>query len=425
MRYVAYPALSVVLAMLCGAPDGQAAEPPTVPQPESALGLRSFIDIAPDYSDKILDWQWHVTEKAVAPLEGVASGELTPGKLYVSALARGSANMEHTNIIGKFPLLGQFPTDHKKQKRAGAWILNNAHLGLTLVPTSWLTGFVEAIYTDLTYPGQENFQLRKAFVSIGDLKLFPIYASFGKNTVDFGDMRAFNPFVHTMTAHYFNAQTEDGQFLLGFKQDGWHVTATAFGGGRQLRVADSDHERGTIGNYALNASKTFEFGDGIRIKLGGGYLDSTIYNTPVAHHTSRDISSSGPRIRNGAWDVNGMVSYRGFDLQAEYTQTTTKWPAADSPVSAMTIQARYTTELMGWTSVLSAGFSRGQQGKDGTPWHEMRQWVAGLEIKPHKQVSLAAEYVHSSDFVPLVRIQQSADPRVKSDTWTLGARMHF
>ena len=424
MRHLLYSVSIAVLASLCVPTGGHAADP-DAPLTYQDIGLRSFIGVSPDYSDKMLDWQWHVTEKAVAPLDSLASGELKTGKLYIGALARASANLEHTNTFGKFPLLGQFPTGHKKQNRAGEWILNNAHIGLTYAPTDWMVGFVEAIYTDLTYPGQENFQVRKAFVTVGDLKRLPIYASFGKNLIDFGDMRAFNPFVHTMTAHYFNAQAEDAQFLVGYKQDGWHVTATAFGGGRQLRVADSDSPRGSIGNFALNASKTFEFGDGIRVKLGGGYLDSTIYNTPVAHHTSRDISTAGERIKNGAWDVNGMVSYRGFDVQAEYTCTTTKWPAADSPVSALTVQGRYTTTLMGWTAVVSGGFSRGEQGQDGTPWHEMRQWVAGLEIKPHKQLSLAAEYVHSSDFVPLVRIQQSADPRVKSDTWTLGARVHF
>lgn len=414
--------LSLSLLALAGAV--QASHANDVPPP-AELGLRSFIDIAPDYSDRILDWQWHVNGKAVAPLEAVESGELVAGKLYVGAMARFSENLEHTNIFGKFPLLGQFPTKHKKQKRAGEFVWNNAHIGLTMVPTEWLTGFVEVVYTDAVYPGQDHWQARKAFLSVGNLKQFPVYASFGKNSIDFGDMRSFNPFVHSMTNHYFNAQAEDGQFLVGYKKDGWHFTATAFGGGRQLRVADSKHRRGSIGNFAVNGSKTWDFGDSLIVKLGGGYLNGTIYDSTLAHHTSRDIALAGSRVRNGAWDVNGMVSYKGFDVQAEYTSTVKDWPAGGAKVTAMTVQGRYTTTIQGWTTIASVGFSRGSQGPDNSTWHEMKQWVAGLEIKPHKQISLAAEYVHSSDFVPLVRLRNSADPRVRSDTWTFGARVHF
>lgn len=425
MRSRALLPLLYVVSALALLAEARAGEPATLTPTPEALGLRSFIDIAPDFHDRMLDWQWHVTEKAVAPLDGVASGELQPGKLYVGGLVRGSVNLEHTNILGKFPLLGQFPTKHKKQNRAGEFLWNNVHVGITAVPTEWLTGFVEVVYTNLVYPGQDQWQARKAFVTVGNLKQFPIYASFGKNSVEFGDMRAFNPFVHSMTNHYFNAHTEDGQLLVGYKQDGWHLTASAIGGGRQLRVADTPGKRGSISNFAVNGSKTWDFGDSLLVKLGAGYLHGTIYDANVAHHTSREISTSGQRITNGAWDVNGMVSYKGFDVQAEYTSTVKDWPVAGAPVTALTVQGRYTTTIQGWTAIASAGFSRGSQGPDGTKWHEMKQWVAGFELKPHKQVSLAVEYVHSSDFVPLVRLTTSADPRVRSDTWTFGARLHF
>lgn len=417
-------ALPLVLALAAGiAAPARAAD---TPQPAAAdLGLRSFIDIAPEYSDRILDWQWDVTDKAVQPLEAISAGTLTPGKAYVGGMVRWSYSNEHTNTIGKYPFLGQFPDQHKMQRRIGEMMFNNAHLGLTIVPTRWLAGFAELIYTDKTYPGQDNVQLRKAFVSIGDLKAFPIYASIGKNSIDFGDMRSFNPFVHSMTNHYFQAQTEDAVGSIGYHRDGWHIVASAIGGGRQLRVADSPDQRGTIGNYALNASKTFDFANGLKLKLGGGYLDNTIYNTATPHHTSAQVASAGTRRHNGAWDVNGMVSYKGFDLQAEYTATVKDWPATNHPVSTLTVQGRYTTSIMGWDTILSAGFSRGEQGKDGTNWHEMRQVVAGLEIKPHRQLSLMAEYAHLSGFVPLIAIQRVADPAVTSDVFVFGARAHF
>lgn len=389
------------------------------------FGLRSYIDIAPDYSDRILDWQWDVNDKAVQPLEALASGQLQPGKLYLGGMARWSYTNEHTNVLGKFPFLSQFPDQHKQQKRIGETMFNNTAIGLTLVPTSWLAGFAEVIYTDKTYPGQDNVQVRKLFVSVGDLKRFPVYASFGRNSIDFGDMRSFNPFVHSMTNHYFQAQSDDPVGVLGYFRDGWHLTATAIGGGRQLRVADSPERRGTVANFALNGSKTFEFADGLRIKLGGGYLDNTIYNTATPHHTAGQVGSAGARRHNGAWDVNGMASYKGFDVQAEYTATVNNWPATDHPVSTLTVQGRYTTDIWGWQTIVSAGFSRGEQGKDNTRWQQMRQIVAGLEIKPHKQISLMAEYAHLSGFVPLIAIQKVADPLVRSDVFIVGARAHF
>ncbi|HRK23670.1 MAG TPA: hypothetical protein PLQ11_01830 [Beijerinckiaceae bacterium] len=410
------------LGFVCSAYASDAPSPaPLTPD----IGLRSYIDIAPDYSDRILDWQWDVNDKAVQPLEAIKNGQLAPGKLYVGGLVRWSYSNEHSNTLGKFPFLGQFPDQHKKQFRIGETMFNNTHLGLTLVPAHWIAGSAEVIYTDKTYPGQDNVQIRKAFISVGDLKTFPIYASFGKNSVDFGDMRSFNPFVHSMTNHYFNVHSEDAVGMVGYFRDGWHVTASAIGGGRQLRVADSPSKRGSIGNFAINGSKTFEFADGFRVKLGGGYIDNTIYNTPTPHHTSRQVAASGARVHNGAWDVNGMVSYKGFDVQTEYTSTVGRWPATDHPVSTLTVQGRYTTDLWGWQTIISAGFSRGEQGADNTRWQQMRQIVAGLEIKPHKQLSLLMEYAHLSGFVPLVAIKSVADPGVRSDVWVFGARAHF
>lgn len=428
MNHSSLATLSLAGFGLILATGAHAADPLTaVPKlPEAAdLGLRSYIDIAPEYSSRLLDWQWDVNDKGVQPLVALQSGALTPGKLYLGGMARWSYNNERSNTFGKFPFLSQFPDQHKKQKHIAEMMFNNVHLGLTLVPTNWMAAVAEVIYTDLTYPGQDNVQLRKAFVSIGDLKQFPIYATIGKNSIDFGDMRSFNPFVHSMTNHYFQAQSEDAVGTIGYYSDGWHVTASAIGGGRQLRVADSPDRRGSVGNFAVNASKTFEFGDSLKLKLGGGYLDNTIYNTATPHHTSRQVAAAGQRVHNGAWDVNGMVSYKGFDVQAEYTSTVDPWPATDHRVSTTTVQGRYTTDIWGWQTILSAGFSRGEQGKDNTRWQQMRQIVAGIEIKPHKQLSLMAEYAHLSGFVPLIAIQKVADPLVRSDTWVMGARVHF
>ncbi|MEZ5857220.1 MAG: hypothetical protein R3D67_21730 [Hyphomicrobiaceae bacterium] len=374
------------------------------------------------YAEKMLERQEPVVGKALEILKARASGQIAGDAVTVSGRFAGSGIFEESNIAGKFPILSRQPKQHSGFT-GQTFVVNEGTVALTLPLGPWITLYNQVEYTDIEYPGQDKWQHRKAYVVIGDLKRSPFYAWIGRNTIDFGNFTSFSALTHNHSAHYFWAQPESvWNMAVGYAADGWHVVATAIHGGRGLRVLNSPDEDG-IDNFALNASKAIHITDGITLTLGGGYLNSTIYDDTFSHHPPG--TSSSQRIRNGAWDVNAMLSWRQLDVMFEFTKTERDWPVVEWPVSAFTAQARYHLDLLNHPTILSVMYSRGEQGASGNNWREMKQLVAGMEVKVNRHLALTAEYIRNEGFAPLVRIVQTSDPDVKSDTAVIGVKVTF
>ena len=108
--------------------------------------------------------------------------------------------------------------------------------------------------------GQSEFQLRKAFVVFGNLEKTPFYAAFGRKTIDFGNFDGYNAFTQTESQHYYHAVSDQPVLELGYYNmySGLKLSATAFSGGRQLRVgyAGAENEN-KIANFAASFEKEF------------------------------------------------------------------------------------------------------------------------------------------------------------------------
>lgn len=380
------------------------------------------VDIAPEYSDRQFDWNEWMSEKFLEPLNAKQAGILKDNTLYISGQLRGSFVAEKTNVANKFPLLSRFPAQHSGTT-GSRFILNNAILGFTANAGEWTTITTEIMATDIEYPGQSTMQMRRAFVTFGNLKNSPLYFGFGKNFVDFGDNGSFTPFTHTMNNHYFQTQSDTPVAAVGYSKNGLHVVATAIQGGRQLRVADSPSSA-HVNNFALNATKTFELGEKTKLKVGAGYLNNTIYNTLVPHHT---VAQAAGQVKsdNPAFDVNSTLTYGQFDLMGEYAQTVNKWNASDHIVQAMTMQARYRAVVAGYNTAFSGSWGKGVQGASGTNFEQMTQVVGGVQVKVNKHMSVGAEYLFAKGFVPLMDLRKTGDQNVQTHTFITGARVHF
>tara|TARA_R110002096_G_scaffold433667_6_gene652997 strand:- start:1699 stop:3018 length:1320 start_codon:yes stop_codon:yes gene_type:complete len=385
-----------------------------------------------EYSKKIVNWQQYVTEKPYHILQQTKLGGVKSNALTVSGAVWGTWMHEQTNVAGKFPILSRFPDQHGSvDTEADRWILNNAALALTGRVGDWVTLFAQGEFSDIEFIGQDQYQVRKALVMIGNLEKFPLYTYFGRNTVDFGFFDAYNPFTHSVNNHSFRVDSDDPILAIGYAPqfiEGLNFVATAIPGGRHLRVADSDGS-GQFDNYAANLTYRAIVNDDTAIRVGAGWLNSTIYNTEFPHHPGPShgfsLGNATTDIKNGAWDVNAELRWRKFSIAGEFTTTQESWPSTGERVTALTGQFAYDFDLFGKPTRFSYVYGVNYLGPDDTEYEQLKQIAVGLETEICPNFQLGIEYVRNSAFVPLIAITQASDASVRTDTVIAGGKLTF
>lgn len=380
-----------------------------------------LVRFEPRYSKMALGLQSDVTGKPIEQLKMRRAGIIKDQTVYISGQVKGSFMAEKTNEEDKFAILSRLPGQHDGDT-GSRFVINDASIAVTANITPYASAYAEIEYTETEYPGQNDIQMRKAYVTFGDLDESGLYASFGRNTIDFGDMDSYNPITHTMNTHYFWAVSDDPTLAVGYIDDRFDVTATAINGGRQLRVADAG-DSGHVKNFAVNANVNHDIFDNLNVRFGAGYLHATSYNSSTPHHTAD--AESGPKSRNPAWDAVLELTSPEFDAMVEYTQTVHDWPATNHPVSALTAQAAYKFSGYDKQHKISAVYSRGEQGDSGTEYETMTQMVLGYALGLSDNVEISAEYVRNMGFAPLVAITTASDHSVRNDSVIVGAKVNF
>ena len=100
-------------------------------------------------------------------------------------------------------------------------------------------------------------------------------------------------------------------------------------------------------------------------------------------------------------------------------------PLAQQDRSALTLQGRYRSEILGKPAIWSISASRGEQGSNGTEWERMGQVILGLEVQAYENVTIGAEYLYNEGFVPLILPTITGDRSVTSHTLITGVRVTF
>lgn len=391
---------------------------------DERVGAYSFDDVIKTdlrYSEQMFDRQDHVTDKIAVALLARRDGVLDPQSFYLGGRLVLTYIFEETNTAGKFPILSRLPPTHTSGKSDSYGVLNEASINATIT-LPWVTAFAQGEYTEVEYPGQEDLQLRKYWVAVGDLSRFPFYAAVGRKTVSFGNFASYAPFTHNHSSHYFWAQTDDPLIEFGYVTDRTHLALSLIPEHRGLRVISSPENNGGLSNFAVNGSHRFDFQGGKSLTVGGGYLRGTIYDSAIAHHPPGQGTF---RSWNGAYNFNTTFSGSNFDLMAEFTTTDDIWPATGHKVTATTLQGRYKSRILGKPAVYSLMASRGLQGADGTEWERMEQVILGLEVEPTPHVKLGVEYMYNAGFVPLILPTRVGDRSVESHTFIIGAELTF
>lgn len=374
-----------------------------------------------EHSRMLFDRQENVTNKISNHLKAKRDGVIERESFYLGGRFIASYMREHTNTAGKYPILSRIPNLHTTGRNGNEWVINDGSINTSL-NYDILTAFVQGEYTEVEYPGQDQWQLRKYAFVIGDLEQFPVYLAFGRNTVAFGDFSTYAPYTHSHNSHYFWTQTDDPHFELGYVGENFDATFSLLPNDRGLRVAHAPDKNG-YENFAANVSGVIAIDSKRQLKIGGGFLRGSIYDSAIAHHPPG--VGGDDKDWNPIWDVNLTLSGVNYDIMAEYTRTIDDWPATNREVSALTLQGRYRDSLLSYPTTYSFVFSRGEHGAKDTEWEHMIQTVAGVEARLLPNVEVGAEYVFNAGFVPLIMPQVTGDRGVRSHTVIVGTKVTF
>ena len=374
----------------------------------------AFIRLNSQLSYEMLDFQNRQTNKELLILRDAQTGVAGP-HLSVGAQVRGSAIFGRTNTRDRFPYLGRFPTDFTGRTVSDLRLLQS-NQAIVAHANSWAHGYFETLFSDVfSFPTfeQGSFQVRQAYLVLGDLNASPFYAFLGKKNVSFGSFETLSPFTQAVPWHYFSALTEGGG--IGFSADGLDVQVMALNGGRGIRVADSNNF-GHINNFAANIRYERPVGDGAVLTVGAGYLHGTIYDVAVPEHI--DPTAFGER--NGAWDVNAQLRLGSLRISGELVQTQRAWPATGHRITAFQIETARDFMVNDIPCTLSTSLSEGEQGPGGSQFEFNRQFVVGLKVQPSPNAFFTLEYVRSTGFAPLINIATVSDRNVEQNSVVAG-----
>ncbi len=420
------------------------------------------------HSRDMLDWQENTTGRTLTLLANRANGTLKDNSIYLGAGFQGGFKYQKTSVDGQFPILSRFPFfSDSGDDEAGVFAIDHAALSFTSTFGDWTTVYLQPEYSETEYGrDQDEFQLRKAFVVFGNLEKTPLYAAFGRKTIDFGNFDSYNAFTHNEGAHYFWAVSDQPVAEVGYYKNGLKLTASAFSAGRQLRVALAGEDN-NIGNYAFNGEKEFLLGGSKAFTVGGGYLHDTIYRDNFTSHTFQGRENGTPPAnfieydRNSA--VNAFAEYNSdfFDLMVEYTTTLKPWAAAipqlpdgtpfpqylnnpagsttdpdninfDEKLSVLVAQARIKPMMPnGRRMAIAAVGSWGNISDDfgnpitGTTFEKNQQHALSLEYPVNDFLDFGAEYVYNKGFIPFVAPQLVSNDQTEAHAINVGFKARF
>ena len=390
--------------------------PPGTAAPLTATNLSpSMVNLNQRLTQPLTDFQNRQTDKELLLIDPELNPYHGTPSLTLGAQFRASAMVGRTNSPNQFSYLGRFPTDFVGQTVTDARLLQ-ANQAFVANFGHGVHGYLETLFSDVfTFddPKQGSFQVRQAYVVLGDLSQSPWYLFGGKKNVNIGDFGTLSPFTQAVPWHYFAPLTEG--IGGGYASDWINFSVMALNGSRGIRVTDSE-ERGHLNNFSANLLTRFPISDVADFSVGGGYLHGTIYDGAAAEHL--DATVTGPR--NGLWDVNALLRVGDFRVKGEFLQTQKVWPVTGHQVTAYAVESSMDTQYFGRPARVSASWSEGIQGPSGSQFEFNRQLVIGLRLDATPNMMLTFEYVRSLGFAPLINITTVSNRNVDQNSFVFG-----
>ncbi len=389
----------------------------------SGTGGAAVFGIAPPISEQLLSHTEWTNTKPLILLRGRQSGDLA-ARITFGGQAIAMGDWEYSNRASKFDWVMRFPTNgNEVGNHVSELTVHSASLSMTAALTPWMTTYVSMLYNPEqnfgagtnTTVARNTVTVNSAFVLLGNLRKFPVYAALGKIDVPFGLNDTVSPFSNSWNWHTFAGLANGAE--LGFVRGGLHLRAMAIEGGAQFRAVNTPVS-GTgvpslVNNYAFDANYTAHLQD-LSVMAGASYERGSDYCDPYpAGHFG------ACHVFNPAWAAYGTATWRRLRVNVDFARTTDPWLASGTPalapngkpnpyaaspaaiVSARTIGARYALPVTPQGVDLSFEFSAVHSGAADTPWHRQKQWVLGLAHRYAPGIKGFVEAIHTQGYAPL------------------------
>lgn len=239
-------------------------------------------------------------------------------------------------------------------------------------PSDWLLGFIELMYDNVP-PFQNSYRVfnsrvfvNKAFITIGDLAISPVYGTIGQFFVPFG---TYSSLMLSDTLPKLLARTKARAIEIGFEQQS---KSALFGSLYAFRGDSFASGKRKINNGGVNLGYKFNKGF-VTGRVGGGAIisitDSAGMQLGNGFATHENLHHQVP-----AYDINGMFNFgTKVDLIFEY-------------VSAM---APFNRKDMSY------------KGKRAKPWAFDTELACSFYILDKKPSSMGIGYDRSGEAVTL------------------------
>jgi len=382
-------------------------------------GMRSSFAIGTDssFSYEMLDPTQAGKSKPLLLIDAARSGALQKGTIIGGALT-AVTDFQWTNVPDKMGYMMRHPGEHPG-KTASEAMLHSAQVGIATNYMRGISSYVELLYEPTTSFGtgtptdlsRNLVQVRRGYITFGDLKSSPFYAQIGKIDSPFGYGSTVNPFSLSMTSHGFAGLSYGA--LVGYSRNGLNIALEAAQGGAEFRGLNSP-VHGTkvpsdLNNFVGDINYRIPLGAARSFMLGASYEHGSSYcqNFPITHF-------GACATNNPAYAVYAEFVIDRFKVKGEFAQTVKAWPGTRnpnaplnrfdaSPVTAFDVGVSYETMpvLWGRPVTLSAEYSKLNVGASGSPWEFQDQLVAGIAYKPKDSVKLFVEGIRVEGYAPL------------------------
>jgi hypothetical protein len=313
-----------------------------------------------------------------------------------------------------------------------SWLLSRFRFGIAIKPANWLKLYAQTQDTrewNSERPntpgirgteGDDNFDLRQAFVEIGDLKEFPLALTVGRQPLNYGDARILADGNWSNFGRTFDA------VKLRYQRKG--IGTVDFFAGRPVQIKeevfnDSDAEDNLLGAYASLDLLSFQTTD-----LYVLYRDKKD-NQPDLDPTNRIDPRgtwNGPPVRittiGTRWvSKKGALANWDYGLEAAYQfgdfwNLTRLGQALDHHAFAIDIRGGYTWENLAWKPRVGLEYNYASGDKDPNDgknesfqnmfpsnfapygymdefsWRNMHNARLQLTVQPTKKLSVELSY---------------------------------
>ena len=261
------------------------------------------------------------------------------------------------------------------------WLLQRFRLGLLVQPTSWLKIYAQGqdsreILSDradfpgiLGAEGDDSFDLRQAYVEIGNVREFPLTLKLGRQILTYGDERLIGAFDWSNIGRTFDAvklRWEDKRWLL----DGFAGTVVVPTRGRYnqsdfLNANETDRSQIFSGLYFSTSALNFQTTDLYALHL---FEDSNPRFQPTATGDTSFITL-GMRMKSkpgyfartapagGGKSTPPAPKPLGFDYDAEFAFQTGEVRGLDLTAFAAHTGAGFTFDAP-WTPRLGVAYKQ-------------------------------------------------------------------